>query len=97
MNSGHSIELLIGQMCPYRFAILGAVLIDKEISESRNFMALSARLKGQSRDQRLLRILFESRIKQRLTLSVTSETIATLKRVHAKNIKAEKKVEAAHA
>ena len=70
MQSGHTIELLIGQMCPYRFAILGSVLIDKEISESKNHMALSAKLKGQSRDKKLLRILFESRIKQRIILAV---------------------------
>ncbi len=73
-------------MCPYRFAILGSVLIDKEISESRNHMALSAKLKGQSRDQKLLRILFESRIKQRLVLAVPQESINLLKRAHLTNL-----------
>ena len=29
MRSSQTISLLIGTMCPYRFAILGAVLIDK--------------------------------------------------------------------
>lgn len=60
----------MGQLCPYRFAILGAVLIDKDIAECTNYMLLSAQLKGVSRDARLLRILFESRIKQRIALAV---------------------------
>mmetsp|Transcript_2387 Transcript_2387/g.3032 ORF Transcript_2387/g.3032 Transcript_2387/m.3032 type:complete len:269 (+) Transcript_2387:111-917(+) len=66
MLSLRSIELLVGQLCPYRMTILGAVLIDKEIAESINYVSLSAKLRGQSRDARLLRILFESRIKQRV-------------------------------
>ena len=80
MRSSQTISLLIGTMCPYRFAILGAVLIDKEISEATNYMKLSARIKGQSRDSKLLRVLFESRIKQRLALSVPQTTIDTLRR-----------------
>lgn len=63
MRSSQTINLLVGTLCPYRFAILGAVLIDKEISESTDFMKLSARIKGQTRDAKLLRILFESRMK----------------------------------
>ena len=63
MQSSHTISLLIGSLCPYRFAILGAVLIDKEISESTDYINLSARMKGTNRDQKMLRILFESRIK----------------------------------
>ena len=70
MRSSVTIKLLIGQLCPIRLAILGAVLIDKEICESTNYINLSARLKGNSLDARLLRIMFESRIKQRLALSV---------------------------
>jgi len=63
MQSSHTITLLIGSLCPYRFAILGAVLIDKEISESSNYMNLSAKMKGSTKDDKMLRILFESRIK----------------------------------
>ncbi len=75
MNSSNSITLLIGQFCPYRFAILGAVLVDKEIAESKSYVNLSARLKGPSIDSKLLRLLFESRMKQRLALNVPQETI----------------------
>ena len=46
MRSSETIDLLVGSLCPYRFAILGAVLIDKEISESTDYMKLSARIKG---------------------------------------------------
>ena len=80
MRSSQTISLLVGTMCPYRFAILGAVLIDKEISEAQSYVKLSARIKGQSRDSKLLRVLFESRIKQRLALSVPQATIDTLRR-----------------
>ena len=68
MRSSQTISLLIGSLCPYRFVILGAVLIDKEISEATDYMKLSARIKGQSRDAKLLRFLFESRMKQRMVL-----------------------------
>ena len=79
-----TIELLIGQLCPYRFAILGAVLIDKEVSESTNYMNLTAGLRGSSRDARQLRILFESRIKQKITQAMPQELIDKMRRVHAK-------------
>ena len=49
---------------------MGAVLIDKEISESSNYMKLSAKMKGRTIDAKMLRVLFESRIKQRLALQV---------------------------
>lgn len=68
MRSSHTITLLIGSLCPYRFAIMGAVLIDKEISESNNYMNLSAKIKGSTIDEKMMRVLFESRIKQRLAL-----------------------------
>jgi len=47
---------------------MGAVLIDKEISESNNYMNLSAKIKGSTIDEKMMRVLFESRIKQRLAL-----------------------------
>ena len=50
MHSTESITLMVGQLCPQRFAILGAVLIDKEIAESTNHVKLSVRLKGSSID-----------------------------------------------
>lgn len=75
MLSPKSIELLLEKLCPYRFAILGAVLIDKEISESMDYMNLSARMKGHSRDSRALRILFDSRIKQRIAQAVPQQII----------------------
>jgi len=79
MQSAQNIHLLTSSLCPYRYAILGAVLIDKEISESTNFMNLSAMLKGRTRDSKMLRILFESRIKQRLLLCLSQETIAQIR------------------
>lgn len=79
MRSNQTISLLVGIPCPYRFAILGAVLIDKEITESKDYMKLSARLKGQTRDSKLLRILFESRMKQRMALAVPQATVDILK------------------
>jgi hypothetical protein len=71
--------LLIGCLCPYRYAILGAVLIDKDISESTNYVNLSAKLKGRTRDKKMIRVLFESRIKQRLLLSWSQETIEKIR------------------
>ena len=71
--------------------ILGAVLIDKEIAESTNYVNLSARLRGHSRDARLLRILFESRIKQRIAQSVPMEMVERLKRSEAKKEPAQDK------
>ena len=84
MKSSNTITLLVGSLCPYRFAILGAVLIDKEISESTNYMNLSAKMKGSNFDEKLLRVLFESRIKQRLALQVPQEIVKELKRAYEK-------------
>ena len=46
MEQSHTIALLVGQLCPLRFAILGAVLIDKDISESTDHMRLLASIKA---------------------------------------------------
>jgi hypothetical protein len=62
MQQAQNIHLLIGSLCTDRYAILGAILIDKEISESTNYVNLSAMLKGRTRDSKMLRIIVESRI-----------------------------------
>jgi len=43
MLSTQNIQLLSGSLCPYRYAILGAILVDKEISESTDYVNLSAK------------------------------------------------------
>lgn len=67
---------------------MGAVLIDKEISESSNYMKLSAKMKGRTIDAKMLRVLFESRIKQRLALQVPQETVEQIKHNFQKKQKA---------
>ena len=41
-------------------------------------------MKGSNFDEKLLRVLFESRIKQRLALQVPQETVKELKRAYEK-------------
>ena len=76
--------MLCGDLCPYRMAILGAVLIDKQVCESTDYVALSVQLRGMTHEARLLRMLFETRIRQRIAEAVPRALHDKVKRVEAK-------------
>lgn len=59
--------------------MLGAVLIEKEVCSSTNYLTLIAKLESRTLDEKLLRALFESRIKNRLVSTLTQETVASVR------------------
>lgn len=76
MKSAKYMTLVSGSHCPYRYGILGVVLIDREICRTANYLALLARQDAQTIfDSKMLRYLFESRINHRLLLTLNNETI----------------------
>lgn len=70
MKSAKYMTLLSGSHCARRYGILGVILIDKEISKSRNYLKMLARMEGRTFDARMLHYLFESRINYRLLLTL---------------------------
>ena len=46
MFQARSMQLLCGDLCPYRMAILGAILVDKEVCESTNYLKITVDLRG---------------------------------------------------
>ena len=79
-----SMQLLCGDLCPYRMGILGAVLVDKQVCESTDYVKLSIKLRGFTQEARLLRMLFETRIRQRILESAPDDLTDKVRRVEAR-------------
>lgn len=66
LYSTQYMTMMSGSSCPYRYAMLGAVLVDKEIASACDYPKLLSRLQKTTYEEKMLWALFESRINHRL-------------------------------
>ena len=72
--------------CLEKFICLGALLVDREIAESSDYVTLSSQLRDDERpqDMKMLRALFENRINQIIAKRVPLDIIKKLRLSQAK-------------
>lgn len=86
-------HLLMDHCCLEKFICLGALLVDKEIAESDDYVTLSSQLRDEERpqDMKMLRALFENRINQIIAKRVPLDIIKKLRLTQAKADRKQKK------